>query len=247
MVFTSAYPNNTFSFCSTTDLPVADIPITLQLSGSNYDSYTFSPSNKIILHVVTNTPNTIPTLNMVLNNQQKTFLDVNFTNNVDGIIFYEMMMGQNMTPNSLQTLQVYVKAGTWVLSSNADFMNFIYTNDRDNRIYQFFQTASTSTLRIQNLIPESAYTLCAYIINVFGAAGNLNCINLNTMTWGTVLKARLTFTSELTAQQLNNVICFFTKAVGTNQLYLVDSEGNSCDNRAVSNIYYRYKGSSFIT
>jgi hypothetical protein len=128
-----------------------------------------------------------------------------------------------MTPNSLQNIQVNIKSGTWVLASNADFMNQMYTNDRDNRIFQFFQTASTSTVRINNLIPESPYTLCAYIVNLFGSAGPTTCINLNTMTWGTVIKARLSFPSSLTAQQLNNVICFFTKVVNTNQLYLVDS------------------------
>jgi hypothetical protein len=102
---------------------------------------------------VNNIANTTPTLNLVLNNQQKTFLDVNFTNNVDGVIFYEMMVGSSKTPNSLQNLQVYLKSNIWILASPSDFMNHIYTNYRDDRIYQFFQLASTSTVRIKNLIP----------------------------------------------------------------------------------------------
>jgi hypothetical protein len=53
------------------------------------------------------------------------------------------------------------------------------------------------------------------------------------MTWGTVIKAKLTFSQTLTDQQLNNVICFFTSVVGTSQLYLLDMEGNSCGNRKV--------------
>lgn len=126
-------------------------------------------------------------------------------------------------------------------------MSHIYTSDRDDRIQQFFQAASTATIRIKNLIPESSYTLCAYIINMFGVSGSTTCVNLYTMSWGTVIKAKLSFTSTLTSQQLNNVICYFTAAAGTNQLYLVDGEGNSCGNRAVSNIYYSYPGSSFTT
>lgn len=122
----------------------------------------------------------------------------------------------------MQNLQVYIKAGTWLLASPSDFMNHIYTVDRDNRIQQFFQTASTTTIRIDNLIPESTYTLCAYIINMFGIAGSLTCSKFNTMNWGTVIKAKLSFTSTLTAQQLNNVICYFTAASSTSQLYLVD-------------------------
>lgn len=45
--------------------------------------------------------NTTPTLGLALNNQQKTFLDINFTNNVDGIIFYEMILGQSATVKTL--------------------------------------------------------------------------------------------------------------------------------------------------
>jgi hypothetical protein len=67
------------------------------------------------------------------------------------------------------------------------------------------------------------------------------------MTWGSVIKASVKFGHVLTAQELNNVLCFFTLSSGTQQMYLVDMEGNSCGNRAVSNIYYTYQGSSFIT
>jgi hypothetical protein len=43
-----------------------------------------------------------PTLSLVLKNQQKTFLDVNFTSNVDGTIFYQVILGSSATPLSLQ-------------------------------------------------------------------------------------------------------------------------------------------------
>jgi hypothetical protein len=75
----------------------------------------------------------------------------------------------------------------------------------------------------------------------------MKCLNLVTMTWGIVIKAKLSFTSALNSQQLNNIICYFTKVVDTNQLNLIDSEGNSCDNRTVTNKYYKYPGLSFTT
>jgi len=153
LTFTATNYNNTFSFCSTTALSVTAIPLTFHLSGSNFNSYAFSPSNQIILNVVNNITNLTPTLSLALNNQQKTFLDVNFTNNLDGVIFYEIMAGSSKTPNSLQNLQVYLKSNIWILASPSDFMNHIYTSYRDDRIYQFFQLASTSTVRIKNLIP----------------------------------------------------------------------------------------------
>lgn len=172
----------------------------MYLSGTNYNSYTFSPSNQITLNVVNTVANTTPILSLALNNQQKTFLDVNFTNNVDGIIFYEMALGSAVTTNSLQNMQVYTKSGQWILASRADFFNSLYTTDRDNRITQFFQVASTSTVRISNLLPESPYTLCAYLINAFGVASSPTCLNLYTMTWGTAIKARLSFSKSLSPQ-----------------------------------------------
>lgn len=67
------------------------------------------------------------------------------------------------------------------------------------------------------------------------------------MTWGSVIKASLRFTHSLTAQELNNVLCFFTLASGTSKYYMIDMEGNSCGDRAVSNPYYTYLGPSSIT
>ena len=70
---------------------------------------------------------------------------------------------------------------------------------------------------------------------------------MSTLTWGTIQKARVTFTTTLTAQQLNNVLCYFTSATSTNQYYLADIEGNSCGNRSVVNNFYKYPGTSFTT
>ena len=63
------------------------------------------------------------------------------------------MIGQSMTSNTLQNIEVYLKSGTWVLASPADFMSYIYTADRSDYLKQFFQSASTATVRISNLIP----------------------------------------------------------------------------------------------
>jgi hypothetical protein len=111
-----------------------------------------------------------------------------------------MILGQNMTPLDVQSIQIYIKSNTWILQSDASFMNHIYTTDIDNRLGQFFQSATTSTVRINNLLPETFYTLCAYLINVFGVTSNATCIQLSTMTWGSMLKASISFTHTLTAQ-----------------------------------------------
>jgi hypothetical protein len=115
MNFNGSYANSTFSFCSSSTLTATQIPLTFYLSGSNYNSYKFSPSNQIVVNIVGGVSNVAPTVALLLKNQQKTFLDVNFTNNVDGTIFYQLMLGQNMQPLDVQSIQVYIKANSWIL------------------------------------------------------------------------------------------------------------------------------------
>ena len=176
MTFNSTFSNGTFSFCSTSALTASQIPISFFITGTNYASYAFTPSNIILVNIYNNITNTTPTIALALNNQQKTFLDITFTNNVDGMIFYQMMLGQNQTPLDLQSIQIYLKSNTWYLKSPSSFMAHIYATDVDNRLGQFFQAASTSIVRINNLIPESFYTLCAYIVNSFGVQSSSRCI-----------------------------------------------------------------------
>jgi len=126
-------------------------------------------------------------------------------------------------------------------------LNKLYTTDLDNKLGWTFQAASQTTIRISNLLPESFYTLCAYLVNGYMVSSQVRCIQLSTLTWGTILKARLRFSAALTDQQLNNVLCFFTSSSSTNQYYLADIEGNSCGSRQVTNNFYTYSGSSFTT
>ena len=247
LTFNSTHYNQTFSFCSSSTLALGDIPLELQLAGTNYESYAFSPSSTITLNVVSSVTNNTPTLALTLSNQQKTFLDINFTNNVDGIIFYQMAIGDSPAMETLENMQVLTKSNSWSLASPIDFFTRIYTVDRDSRIAQFYQNASTSTIRIDNLHSESPYKLCGYLINMFGVVSDISCLSLNTMSWGTVHKARLSFTKTVDSQELNNILCFFTAIAGTHQMYLLDAEGSSCGNRVPVNSYYSYKGSKFIT
>jgi hypothetical protein len=117
MSFNSSVANGTFSFCSSSDLAATQIPITFYLTGTNYESYEFVPSNVILVSISTSIANVTPSIGLILINQQKTFLDVNFTSNVDGTFFYQMMLGQNMTPLDAQSIQIFIKANKWVLAA----------------------------------------------------------------------------------------------------------------------------------
>jgi hypothetical protein len=112
--FTSDIDNNTISFCSTNSLVATQIPITFYVTGTNYKSYSFTPSATLNINVITSVDSP-PTLSLALKNQQKTFLDVNFTSNVDGTIFYQVMLGSNTSPLSVQALQINIKNSKWLI------------------------------------------------------------------------------------------------------------------------------------
>lgn len=59
------------------------------------------------------------------------------------------------------------------------------------------------------------------------------------------MRAKVQFSSSVNDQNLNNVLCFFTKNINTEVQYVVDLEGNSCDDRKVKNSHYNYPGQSF--
>lgn len=114
LAFSSIIDNNTLSFCSSNSLVATQIPITFHVTGTNYKSYDFTPSNIVNINVISVVASP-PTLTLVLKNQQKTFLDVNFTSNVDGTIFYQVMLGSSATPLDLQTIQVEIKNNKWLI------------------------------------------------------------------------------------------------------------------------------------
>lgn len=200
LAFSSTNDNNTFSMCSSSSLSASQITLSFFLTGTNYNSYAFVPTNQMTVILSNSIANIAPTIQLKLNNQQKTFLDVNFTNNVDAMIYYQLQLGQNASPLSLQAIQLNIKTNTWVLAAPTAFLSYIYTTDVYNRLGQFFQTASTTTVRLSGLVPEAFYTLCVYATNVFSVSSNVNCIQLSTMTWGSVTKATLRFSRSLSSQ-----------------------------------------------
>jgi hypothetical protein len=53
------------------------------------------------------------------------------------------------------------------------------------------------------------------------------------------------FTKTVSDFELNKVICFLTKFVGSKANYVADIEGNSCYDNAVKNINFKYPSVTF--
>lgn len=133
------------------------------------------------------------------------------------------------------------------LTSNKDYFERIYLEDRDERVgSKDIKNSGSHTLTFSNLLPGRDYTLCSYL----STESNLNlvsesqCSSTKTDNWGTIYKAFLKFDTPLTDENLNKILCFFVTEVGTEVNYIVDLEGNSCSTSTVSNLYYNYNGES---
>ena len=61
------------------------------------------------------------------------------------------MLGQNMSPLDVQSIQIYLKSNTWLLASMGDFLTKLYVDERGNKMGQFFQAAGTTTMRFDGL------------------------------------------------------------------------------------------------
>ena len=64
----------------------------------------------ITINVVSQALTTVlPSVSLSLINQQKTFLDISFTTNQQGNIYYHIMRGKNQIPLTSSDLQVKIK------------------------------------------------------------------------------------------------------------------------------------------
>jgi hypothetical protein len=79
-------------------------------------------------------PAVVPTISLALINQQRTFLDVSFTTNQKGNIFYHIIRGSNKIPLSSSDLQVKIKTNDYKIQEMTDFLTHLYLNDRDERV-----------------------------------------------------------------------------------------------------------------
>ena len=142
----------------------SQINVTLILTGTNYNSYTFSPSNVVTFNLVSlvNVPN--PTVAIEMINQQKTFVDFNITVNIDGILYYHLYIGDS-TGNVMgsEAIQIAVKNQLSTLESMSDLLSTIYLEDRDQRVGQVTYNSGKYTLRFKNMIPQTNYVFCTYM------------------------------------------------------------------------------------
>lgn len=57
--------------------------------------------------------------------------------------------------------------------------------------------------------------MCMYLVTFNNVVSQVNCLSVQTQTWGTVMRAQLLYTSSLTADNLNKILCFFAKQPAT--------------------------------
>ena len=102
-------------------------------------------------------------------------------------------------------------------------------------------------LEFENLLPERNYQLCVYFENqhrVVANSGNSTCVSFSMQTWGQIIKTSIKFSGTIFESQLNNLLCYFSKASNSYITQVVDIEGKSCSlNTSANNYNFAYNGS----
>jgi hypothetical protein len=121
--FTSTITSRWLSFCVASDFAVSTLPVSLQLGGTNENSYSLSTSS-ITVNIIANTTTAItPTLSMSVVNTQKTYARINLTTNMNGLIYYELKLSPLSSPMSLINLKYQIKQNDVAVESQTDFLN----------------------------------------------------------------------------------------------------------------------------
>lgn len=215
------------------------------VGGSNYLSYSLSSYS---LAVTIQSGLAIVSPNLVLNpvNNLKTVAVYNFTTNTNGYIFYSLTLGSNVPPMDIINLKIQFKSMNLTIESQNDFLTHIYTKDRDYRVDMIPVATGHNQITFSNLLPQKAYTLCAYFENQFGANTDAICQTFSTLTWGFMSKSYIKFTKALNGTELNRILCFYAKEVSAKITNVVDLMGSSCSlSSSPQNYHYTYTGSTF--
>ena len=101
---------------------------------------------------------------------------------------------------SLSDLELHVKNHENVLKSMDDFLQRIYTKERDQRVGLWVEGAGNITKRFTNLIVQQNYVLCVYLKSTTNTFSNKTCLNFTTSNWGTITKISVNYSKVLSDQ-----------------------------------------------
>lgn len=108
------------SFCTSSSFAGLGLPTTFTakfvFSGTNYKSYQLTPNENVTINIVPAvSPNSIPAVNLIMINQQKTFIDFNITPTLPGIVYYQLQLGGNKPAIDIIQHQVYLKNNQYTI------------------------------------------------------------------------------------------------------------------------------------
>ena len=75
--------------------------------------------------------------------------------------------------------------------------------------------AGIFVVRFDDLLPQRFYTFCAYLEISDGRVSTVNCLSVQTQSWGVIMRAKISFASTLNSENLNKVLCYFAKQPNT--------------------------------
>lgn len=230
------------SFCSTPQIAISSLPITLALSGNQQQSYSLSVSTLTVNFV--SQAAVAPTLALAVGTAQRLVVPVTATANQPGTLYYQFFVTGTAIASEVVDLELHAKNEVQIVEGGGGPMApTVYSRLRDNRVGVMVVSLGDNSFALEGLHPDTPYTVCGYLLTQFLAPTAAVCANVTTAAWGPLQKAFFTFSKDLSTAEMNRLLCYLIKKVSTQGKFLVNSRGESCSfSSAPVNLHYTYGG-----
>lgn len=141
------------SFCTDSTIGLTSLTLQAFLGGTNYQAYHLSNTNITINIISNSTTNVRPSFTLNSRNLQKTYAGLEVNPNLSGQIYYELKLANSGAFMNLVDLKATIKEHNLLLSSQADYMNFIYQTERYHRIGIQNVATGPNPLEFHDLLP----------------------------------------------------------------------------------------------
>lgn len=242
-----------FAICSYSNATIGLTSVPIDVVGDARVNYTTNIKAISVTISVSPPIPAVPTIMPLVFSESKA--TGSLTASKDGTLYWTFSQGIINTTSMMNFTSINNSLGNksiLTLESQSDFATYLYST---SRYLIIGKTASTtiqnSTLTFDNILPNTNYTLCSYLLDINGTVGNASCKSGESPAdaWN-ISKAVFTFYSSQNASQRNALLCGIVDTVGLNsssEKYIINRRSESCNRLGNYPLlaWYGYNGSTF--
>lgn len=220
------------SFCTSANFSstVEEIKITYQLSGSNRASYSLKYEDLTILFLYKDT--TIePQLLISLKSTTSTKAEFQINIVTDGVMYWHIYVNSTTSTLSIREIKNLIKTHEQIIQTQSSHLSYMRNSELDQRVgMQIYYWTEDNGLLLDSLVPQTAYTLCAWFENEYKKViPEPSCVNFTTKNWQPMAQIQVKLSRLTFPVDRNKLLCLLTSKIQTSNLNVVDQEGQSCN------------------